>query len=198
MADFRIETERLVLRNWVEGDLEGFAEATNTPAVMRWLGGEMDEAELAATRDRIVACHEDYGHCFWLVERKDDGGHLSGKVLGFCGLKRADAPDCTFQNAFEIGWRQREEACGKGYAKEAASASLDAAFNLFGAEEVVARTVLENAGSWGLMERLGMVRRKDLDFEDMRFTGPLRTTLVWSITPDIWFSHRADVSSAGR
>ena len=62
----------------------------------------------------------------------------------------------------EVGWRFREDAWGQGYAKEAAIATLDAAFKRFGAEGVVALTVAGNTGSWGLMERLGMRRREEL------------------------------------
>jgi len=58
-----------------------------------------------------------------------------------------------------------EDAWGRGYAKEAAVASLDHAFEKLGAERVVALTVEGNTRSWGLMERLGMTRRTDLDYE---------------------------------
>lgn len=186
MADLRLETDRLILRNWKPDDLARFAAVTNTPAVMRWLGGPMDSAALAAMQDRVFASHERHGHCFWLVERKADGGHLAGEVLGFCGLKRADAPDSTFTGEFETGWRLREDAWKHGYAREAAAASLDAAFDRFGAEQVIAITVIENTGSWGLMERLGMRRRADLDYEDARYAPPLRHTLAWSIDRDAW------------
>jgi len=188
MGDLRIETERLTLRNWREGDLARFAAVTNTPAVMRWLGGPLDQAALSAMEQRVLTCHERHGHCFWLVERKADGGTLSGEVLGFCGLKRADAPGSPIAGEFEIGWRLREDAWGQGYAKEAASAALDAAFDQFQAPHVHAITVIENTASWGLMERLGMRRRPDLDYEDVRYTAPLRHTLVWSISPDAWRS----------
>jgi RimJ/RimL family protein N-acetyltransferase len=190
MPDLRLETERLILRNWLPDDLDRFAAVTNTPGVMRWLGGVMDEAALHATRDRVLACHKRYGHCFWLVERKLDGGHLSGEVLGFCGLKRADAPDGTIGGEFEIGWRLREDAWGKGYAREAATVSLDAAFSRFAAERVFAITVIENEASWILMERLGMRRRSDLDYDDRRYDPPMHT-LTWSIDRETWLGRPA-------
>ena len=186
VPDIRLETERLVLRNWHPGDIESFGAVTNNPAVMRWLGGTMDKAALKATEQRLLACHERHGHCFWLAERKQDGGHLAGEVLGFCGLKRADAAGCPFSGQFEIGWRLREEAWGKGYAKEAATASLDAAFGRFDAQEVFAITVIENTASWGLMERLGMRRCEELDFIDPRYEPPLDRTITWSITRGEW------------
>ncbi|VWX53756.1 GNAT family N-acetyltransferase [Novosphingobium sp. 9U] len=189
MADFRIDTDRLVLRNWKPGDIDRYAAVANTPAVTRWLGPPLDAEALAATEERVVACHEQHGYCFWLLERQHDGGHLAGEVLGFCGIKRDDAPGSPYFGGFEIGWRLREDAWGMGYAKEASTAALDAAFRQFGADEVIAYTVIENTPSWGLMERLGMRRREDLDYEDRRFVLPAQ--LAWTITAEAWSTRSA-------
>ena len=186
MAEFRLETQRLVLRDWTPGDIDRFVEVTNTPAVMRWLGGVLDAARIDMLESRMMALQLTHGHTFWLVERQTDAGHLSGQVLGFCGLKKIDAPGAGFPGEFEIGWRLREDAWGQGYAREAATASLDAGFARFGAEEIFAITVIENTASWGLMERLGMARRADLDFVDSRFDPPLCDTITYSITRQAW------------
>ncbi|MXP15196.1 GNAT family N-acetyltransferase [Altererythrobacter confluentis] len=185
MADrtpgFRAETERLVLRDWQgDADWAAFFRHTNTPAVMEWLGGVMDADHMAIQRSRVENCAARNGHCFWLVEREDDGGHLAGEVLGFCGLKRADAPGSSVTGAMEIGWRFRQDAWGKGYAREAAQAAMDAGFARFGAKEIVALTVIDNRPSWGLMIRLGMKRREDLDYADVRYDPPWRDTIVYS------------------
>jgi RimJ/RimL family protein N-acetyltransferase len=186
MAEFRLETARLILRDWRDEDWPEFFRLTNTPAVMRWLGPVMDADKQAAQRARVEACAGRHGHCFWLVERKTDGGRLAGEVLGFCGLKRADADGSPVEGRFEIGWRLREDAWGHGYAKEAALTSLRAGFERFGAEEIVALTVIQNEASWGLMERLGMRRRADLDFPDDRYPPELRDTIVYSLARDEW------------
>lgn len=86
----------------------------------------------------------------------------------------------------EVGWRLREDAWGQGYAKEAAIAALDSAFDRFGAEEVVALTVEGNTGSWGLMKRLGMRRRAELDYDDMRYEPPWRRAIVYSVDRASW------------
>ncbi|MGX7951228.1 GNAT family N-acetyltransferase [Tsuneonella sp. HG249] len=181
MADFRLETERLVLRDWREGDAERFFAGTDTPAVMRWLGGVMDDAGRQALLERVSGCRSANGFCFWIVERQEDG-----EVLGFCGLKRADAPGSSVAGEMEIGWRLREDAWGKGYAKEAASAALNAAFDRFDAEQVVALTVDGNVPSWGLMLRLGMRRRAELDYVDPRFGDELNPTIVYTISRAEW------------
>ena len=127
MTRVATETERLRLREWGAGDADRFYEIMNTPAVMRHLGGVQDRATWNAALARITGFQRDYGHTFWLLERKDDGA-----LLGFCGLKRVNAPGTDMTGQFEIGWRLRESAWGKGYAKEAAVVSLDLAFGRFG------------------------------------------------------------------
>ncbi len=176
-----IETDRLILRDWRVEDWPRFWAGTNTPAVMRWLGGVLDDDGMAATRARVETCAAANGFCFWVVERRSDR-----EVLGFCGLKRADAPGSSVIGAMEIGWRLREDAWGQGYAKEAATAALNAAFGRFGADRVVALTVPGNTASWGLMQRLGMQRREDLDYTDSRFGEELNPTIVYAIERADW------------
>lgn len=182
-AEFRHETERLVLRDWREEDWAEFWEVTNTPAVMRWLGGVLDEVGMLSARSRLESYREQFGHTFWVVERKEDGA-----VLGFCGLKRCTDEQGPF-GMMEVGWRLREEAWGKGYAKEAAIASLDLAFDRFGADEVIAMTFAGNEPSWGLMRRLSMRRREDLDFVDTFWDLEDPMAIVYSIDREQW-QHR--------
>jgi RimJ/RimL family protein N-acetyltransferase len=164
MAKVVAETERLRLREWDDEDEFRFYEVMNTPAVMRWLGGLQSPEEWSAGYQRVRSYQRDLGFTFWVVERR-----LDDAILGFCGLKRVNAPGAEFPGDVEIGWRLREDAWGQGYAKEAAIASLDLAFGRFSAPHVVAVTAAQNAPSQGLMKRLGMARREDLDFIDQRF-----------------------------
>lgn len=173
-----IETARLILRGWSEGDIAPFIRHTNTPAVMRWLGGVQSEAALTdAIRNRMMRWQEERGFTFWVVERKADG-----ELLGFCGIKIADTAGSPIEGVHEIGWRLREDVWGRGYAREAATAAIDHAFGALGAARVVAITFTQNGPSWGLMERLGMTRRPECDYDDPRFPD-LNPTIVYDIRP---------------
>ena len=178
--------ERLLLRDWREGDADFFYEIMNTVPVMRWLGGPQTRDQWQEAYARIAGFARDHGHTFWIVERRSDG-----EMLGFCGLKRVNAPGSPLPGDFEIGWRFRESAWGQGLAKEAAIASLDLAFGRYAAPHVVALTVTGNNGSWGLMERLGMTRRPDLDFQDPRFGPELNPTIVYRMEAAHWPAARA-------
>lgn len=173
-----IETERLLLRDWREADIDAFDRHTNTPKVMRWLGGVTPRAELEERlRTRVMRWQTERGFTFWAVERKADE-----ELLGFCGIKLADTAGAPVEGMFEVGWRLREDAWGQGYAKEAAIASLVFAFERLGADRVVALTCIQNEASWGLMERLGMTRRPELDYDDPRFPD-LNPTIIYDIRP---------------
>lgn len=182
-----VETSRLRLREWGEADRDRFYAIMNTAPVMRHLGGIQDRATWDAAFERLKAYQRDFGHTFWLIERLDDR-----ELLGFCGLKRVNAPGADhLAGQFEIGWRLRESAWGQGYAKEAAIASLDLAFGQFLAPHVVALTIEPNVESQGLMKRLGMKRCQDLDFVDQRFGSEMNPAIVYRIDADQWPSARA-------
>jgi RimJ/RimL family protein N-acetyltransferase len=181
MSEVVAETARLIMRDWDDADEERFYAVMNHEEVMRHLGGVQLSEEWRAAYQRVRGFSQDFGHTFWIVEDR-----AIGDILGFCGIKRVNAAGTTMTGEHEIGWRLRPEAWGKGIAKEAAIASLDLAFGRFAAPHVVALTVADNKESWGLMERLGMTRRPDLDFVDERFGPELNPTIVYRIDAADW------------
>lgn len=183
MAEVVAETDRLRLRTSEPADRPEFVRHTNTPAVMRWLGGIGTDEDFAAAFERLDGYQRDFGHTLWIVERQSDGA-----LLGFCGLKRINSPGGeALHGQFEIGWRFREDVWGYGYAKEAAMASLDLAFDRFGAPHVIALTVAGNTASQALMKRLGMVRREDLDFDSPdNWVASLNPVIVYRIDSADW------------
>ena len=193
MSPVVAQTARLILREWGEGDADLFYDVMNTPAVMPHLGGVQDRSIWDAAVGRILGFQRDFGHSFWLLERRSDG-----ELLGFCGLKRVNAEGTDLAGQFEIGWRLRESAWGQGFAKEAAIASLDLAFGRFGAPHVVALTVEDNLESQGLMRRLGMTRREDLDFVDPRFGPELNPTIIYRIEAAEWPAARNSALASAR
>ncbi len=154
-----IETERLRIRSWQDSDREPFAAMGRDPAIMATLGPLMTREQSDAAVDRMLAHQAKHGFCFWALERKADAA-----FLGFCGLK-AEAAAPHLDGEIEAGWRLRHEAWGAGYAREAAIASLAWGFANLPHPRIIAITTPGNVRSWGLMERLGMKRLADGDFD---------------------------------
>lgn len=189
MSEIVAQTERLRLRTWDDDGWAEFVRITNTAAVMRWLGGVSSPEQMDAARARLDAYQAEYGFTFWAVERRSDDA-----LLGFCGLKRANAPGAEpLHGEVEVGWRLREDAWGQGYAREAATASLDLAFDRFSAPRVIAFTARGNLPSRGLMKRLGMRTMPEHDYIDRRFPADAAPNpqLTFAITADEWRVQRA-------
>lgn len=171
-----IEIARLKLRPWTVDDLPELVRVTNTERVMRHLGGVMGQEYFRTLFQRMRESQEKEGFCFWLAERRDDRA-----LLGFCGFKRGGVG--TITGKLEIGWRLREDAWGRGYAREAAEVSLDWVWTNRPEDCVYAITVPQNTKSRALMERLGMTRRMDLEFDHPNYPAghPLRRHITYSI-----------------
>ena len=154
-----IETERLILRGWRDADVPLHNAMCTDAAFMQHLGPPLPMAESHAAAERQKANLASYGSCFWAVELRETGG-----FVGYCGIK--PGPEGTpIAGSPEIGWGIAPAHWRQGLAREAAAACLDWAWAERAWPTVYAITVLANAPSWGVMERLGMVRVKNGDFE---------------------------------
>jgi RimJ/RimL family protein N-acetyltransferase len=178
VGDIVIETDRLVLRKTREGDAELQYRLLNTPAVMEHLGGVKELHEIEAKHAKTMGWFAREGFGFMMMIEK-----ATGELVGHCGVKRVDHPLAPNQGDHEIGWLVREDRWRLGLAGEAMRAVIDWAFGPVGAPHLVALTNEENVGSWKLMEKLGMERRRDLDFGDPDEGSPL---IQYSLTPEQW------------
>ena len=158
VPEFMIETERLILRDWRDGDFDALHALCTDPKVMATIGPLHDQDRTRGLLDRLQERQRQHGCSFWAMERKDDG-----RVLGFCGASRGTVPQLL--DKLEIGWRLMADCWGQSYAREAAQATLGwLAANCPG-EEIWAITARTNTRSQGLMKRLGMRYREGMDFE---------------------------------
>jgi RimJ/RimL family protein N-acetyltransferase len=173
-----IETERLRLRGWQSSDKARFAEITNTPRMMEHMGGVRPLAEVEAFIDKQIAMQAAHGLSMWAMEDK-----ATRLLIGICGLRYGAYPNTPVSDELEIGWRVAESAWRKGYAREAAEASIAWGWQHTAHARIAAWTAQSNFASWGLMVRLGMIRRSDLDFDHPRFEErhPLRRQIAYAI-----------------
>jgi RimJ/RimL family protein N-acetyltransferase len=174
VSEFSLETGRLLLRAWRDADRDPFFAMNSDPAVMQFLPAT-DRAASDTAVDRLVAAQDRDGCCFWAVERHDDRA-----FLGFCGLMAPRLPLIEY----EIGWRLRREAWGRGFASEAARASLAWGWANLPAPSIVAITVPANRRSRAGMERIGMAHAADADFDhpELPEGDPLRRHVLYRIT----------------
>jgi RimJ/RimL family protein N-acetyltransferase len=158
MADFRLETDRLVLRGWRDEDFAALHALCTDARVMATIAPVYDEARTAAVLARLQEREAHDGCTFWAMQQRQ-----TGRVIGFCGIGLGTVPAIADQ--LEIGWRLASDCWGQSLAREAAEASLGWARRERPGEPIWAITSVGNHRSRGLMERLGMCYCEGMDFD---------------------------------
>ena len=115
-----IETDRLVLREMTEGDLDALYAVLADRDIMRYYPYTFDEARVRGWIERNIDRYRTFGFGLWAVCLRE-----SGEMIGDCGLTMQ-----TIHGVIrpEIGYHIRVDMQRKGYAREAASAVRDWTF----------------------------------------------------------------------
>jgi RimJ/RimL family protein N-acetyltransferase len=102
---------------------------------------------------------------------------------GFVGLSIPEF-ETPFGPCVEVGWRLSAEHWNRGYATEGARAALTFGFETLDLREIVSFTVPGNARSRRVMEKIGMVRDPDGDFDHpgLPQSHPLRRHVLYRIS----------------
>ncbi|MFK7773702.1 MAG: GNAT family N-acetyltransferase [Saprospiraceae bacterium] len=153
-----ITTKRLYLREANLDDAEFIFELLNSKGWLDNIGDRgirtIENAQQYITNKLLP----DYGKsniAMFIMERKEDG-----VSIGTCGLiKRPQLEDV------DIGFAMLEEFEKKGYAYEAASATLKMAIDEIKIKRIIGITTLENKGSQRLLEKIGLAFEKMVPFE---------------------------------
>lgn len=137
-----LRTQRLIIRNYREGDLEDFHEIVSSPAVMLHCEPVYDRETSARTLRHFI----DNSIAFAVVEAQSD------KLIGHALFKQMPGEE---QGIYEIGWIYNERYWGRGYAYEASKALIEYGFGELGVHKFVAETT-DPIKSVALMKKLGM------------------------------------------
>jgi len=175
-----LQTPRLILRTWRDSDADAFAAMNADPLVMRHFPSIQTREQSDASLGRVRKHFEDRGYGLWAAELRDTSGQDVGAFIGFVGLQ-VPRFEAHFTPCVEIGWRLLPKFWGKGYATEAARASLDFGFSTLGLAEIVAMTVPANLPSIAVMKRLGMTYNPADDFDNPFMPDPFKRHVLYRL-----------------
>jgi RimJ/RimL family protein N-acetyltransferase len=193
VSDTVLETERLVLRRWRDGDLDLWLEHLNTPQVKAHLGGPQDPEAVAERFARMENAWTKDGFSFLAVDLRETGRFLGTAGIGPISNDRA--PE-ALRDMVQIGWQLRRDYWGRGYATEAAREVLAWAFDGLNLPVVYAQTSESNPASWRIMEKLGMERLSALDYDAPDYPPEDNPTKVYGLTREAWLSRAEAVAHA--
>ncbi len=148
-SSLMVETKRLRLREMDDEDGPFFLLVLNEPAFVRNVGDRGVRSSAAAVdylRERITPSYKKNGFGLWLVELKE-----SGEPIGICGLIKRDA----LQDV-DVGFSFLEQYWSRGFAFEAAAATLEYGWRVAKLPRIVAITTPQNVSSIRLLEKLGL------------------------------------------
>jgi len=176
-----ILTDRLTLRAPLESDLDALMLVFADPRVMRYIGdGSPRPREMVLERlGRKLKSLADHGLTIWTVETRVDlpavgerAALPAGTVVGDCGC----IPIAWQGPEFELGYRLRYDAWGRGIATEAARAAADHAFDATDLDRLVGVTFPDNHASRRVLMKAGFEPRGETD--------------RWYATRLAWFERR--------
>lgn len=189
MENAMIETDRLVLRPFQEGDAADVFEYLKEPMVNCFACMKVHSLEEAqkAVKERA----EDAEYTFAIVLK--DTGKVIGEIDAHPESSQPDMAENYVKDSFSPCWMLQPDYHGKGYAFEAAKAFFDYLFYQKGARRIYAYTEDYNLPSQHLCEKLGM-RREGLFREFVSFINDAEgnpiyeNTMQWAILKKEWDS----------
>jgi ribosomal-protein-alanine N-acetyltransferase len=157
-TDAVIETPRLILRHFVESDLDALAELMANLDFMRFSSGVFDREQARKFLfDRVIKpARAGLPAQFAVVCRGED------RLIGYCGFFRQEVDGIA---EIEIGYRFHPDYWNQGLATEAARAVKDYAFDVLKLERVISLIHPKNHASRRVTEKNGMSLAKETIFK---------------------------------
>ncbi|MCZ4345919.1 GNAT family protein [Devosia neptuniae] len=187
--NFPISTERLRLRPFTRGDVDGVFAYRRREDVARYLFDvplSREECALAIQQRIGQVALEAEGDRIVLAVELASNAALVGEVSLI--WRSVDA------RQGEVGWIFDPAYQGRGYATEAANAMLDLGFGRGDLHRISARCDVRNEASWRLMARLGM--RREAHFrEHAIFKSAWDEEFIYAILRQEWKARRSCISN---
>jgi RimJ/RimL family protein N-acetyltransferase len=156
-----LETPRLILRQFTEGDVDNLFTLNSDPEVMRYLtGGRPTPRE--EIHDQILSFH------LAVYDRLDRLGTWAAEstatreFLGWFHFRPGQDAEIT---NIDLGYRLRRSAWNKGYATEGSRALISMGFTELAVERVFAHTMTLNAPSRRVLEKCGLTLVGTIPYE---------------------------------
>jgi len=179
----KLETERLILRDFVEDDWHEVLTYQSDPLYLRYY--EWTERTPDAVQEFVG----------WFLDYQKQEPRIkfqlaitlksNNQLIGNCGIRMetANAPQA------DIGYELDPKHWNHGYATEAAHAIVDFGFSSFNLHRVWSWCVADNLGSAHILEKLGMHLEGRLR-ENEYYKGRWWDTLMYAILADEWDAHK--------
>ena len=150
-----IQTERLIIREYSQADLDDLYEILSDPETMKYYPKPYDRSGCQRWINWCLDSYEKNGFGLWAIELKE-----SGAFIGDCGITMQPIDGAWLP---EIGYHISKHHWRRGYAKEAARAVRDWCFTHTDFDAVYSYMTCTNVASYSTAASIGMTRIKQYD-----------------------------------
>ncbi|CAM4429767.1 GNAT family N-acetyltransferase [Paenibacillus typhae] len=151
LSVMHLETERLIIRPYIQSDLQESFELMQDPEVLTYMHMDVFSAEdYQGVFDWLISSYgtpfdEAFKYSFAIREKE------SGAFIGWCGVGTLDFCPPDKELYYLIG----RQYWGRGYAAEAAAALAEYSFGVIGLDRLYAKADPRNTASVKILGRLG-------------------------------------------
>lgn len=181
----KIETERLILRDFVPDDWKRVLEYQTDPLYLRYYEWKVEDRTPESVKEFVG----------WFLDHQRQNPRIKFQLavilksndllIGNCGFRmdKANAPEG------DVGYELDPKYWNYGYATEVAHAMVDFGFTNFGVHRVWSWCVADNLSSAHVLEKLGMKLEGRLREKEF-YKGKWWDTLMYGILADEWNEHK--------
>jgi ribosomal-protein-alanine N-acetyltransferase len=165
----KLETDRLILRELNNNDVEGMFLLDADKDVHKYLGAKpvKNKTESLAKINFINAQYLSNGIGRWAVINKENSN-----FMGWAGFKLITEITNSHINYYDLGYRFQKKYWGKGFATEVAIALVNYGFNVLKLKEIFAIADKNNLASIKVLEKAGLKKLELFEYNN---------------TPHYWF-----------
>ena len=178
----RLESERLILRNFTELDTDDLYRYAVDPEVGPRAGWKPHESRAESLAIVRMFISDDN---VWAIERKSD--HRMIGSLGFHNDKWRNLPDARM-----FGYVLAQDCWGSGYMSEAVKRAMEYGFLDAGMRLLSVSHYTFNDRSRRVIEKCDFVHEGTLRRAFLRYDGAVFDEAVYSVTKDEWLARRAN------
>lgn len=143
-----LETQRVILREFVTEDADALARVLSDPEAMRYYPMSFDRKAVEEWIARNQRRYAMDGHGLWAMDLKS-----AGDMIGDCGITLQEVDG---ESLPEIGYHLRRNMWGQGLASEAACTCRDYGFRQLKVDALISLIRPGNVPSRRVAERIGM------------------------------------------
>jgi [ribosomal protein S5]-alanine N-acetyltransferase len=159
-----LETERLILRDFLMEDWDALNAILSDPEVTRFMHfASWDEVERRAWFEWLLqnASSQEHDAYIWAVTLRNNG-----TLIGWFGIETASDPVEAAKGARSCGYMLDRSRWGQGYMPEAMQAVFTYEWMTLGTARIIATCKTQNTASARVMQKCGMIYERTCDDDD--------------------------------